>query len=163
MRKSILALASASAMLAFALPAAAESPAPSVAFPSLTTIYIGSGVLDDGGPDNTGTATSIQCSNVSGVSVQVRVLILGPSGGVEGQATDTVAHGATVTRATHLTNVYIDTTLNTGPVAQGALNIESTNSGVFCAALTINAVDGDSIDGESLRLVRVNPHPGTVE
>ena len=120
-------------------------------------------MLDDGGPDNTGTATSIQCSNVSGVSVQVRVLILGPSGGVEGQATDTVAHGATVTRATHLTSVWNDLSLVTGEVRGGVVNIEATNSAVFCSGVIHNAALSNGLDGVPVRLVRVNVHPGTEE
>ena len=53
-----------------------------VTFPSLTTIYVGSGVRDNGAATDAGVATSIHCSNVSGVSVQVRVLILGDTGAV---------------------------------------------------------------------------------
>ena len=57
-----------------ALAVALVEPASAVTFPSLTTIYVGSGVFDDGNGANVGTATSIHCSNVSGVDVQVRVL-----------------------------------------------------------------------------------------
>jgi hypothetical protein len=39
--------------------AALAQPAAAVPFPSLTTIYVGSGVLDNGAADDAGTATSI--------------------------------------------------------------------------------------------------------
>ena len=67
--------------VAVALATALLQPAGAITFPTLTTIYVGSGVYDDGGGTFVGEATSIHCSNVSGVSVQGRVLILGPSGG----------------------------------------------------------------------------------
>ena len=49
-------------------PAAPTQPAGAVTFPSLTTIYVGSGVRDDGGAANLGLATTFICSNVSGVT-----------------------------------------------------------------------------------------------
>ena len=52
--------------------------------------------------------------------------------------------------------------LATGNLNGGVVNIESTQSGVFCSAVTIDAA-AISPDGVPLRLVRVNPHPGTVE
>jgi hypothetical protein len=67
-------------LAAAALTAALAQPAAAVTFPSLTTIYVGSGVYDDGLGTNASEATSIHCSNVSGVSVQVRVLILAQAG-----------------------------------------------------------------------------------
>ena len=45
---------------------------------------------------------------------------------------------------------------------EGVVNIESLQSGVFCNAKTIDAA-ADSRIGVTLPLVRVNPHPGTVE
>jgi len=44
---------------ATALAATIARPAAAVTFPSLTTIYVGSGVYDDGGAANSGIATSI--------------------------------------------------------------------------------------------------------
>ena len=74
-------------LAAVALAVALAQPAAAVTFPTLTTIYVGSGVYDDGSGSATGTATAIHCSNVSGVSVQVRVLVLSSVGGVEGSLT----------------------------------------------------------------------------
>jgi hypothetical protein len=152
-------------LAAVALAAALAQPAAAVTFPSLTTIYVGSGVFDDGGADNAGVATSIHCSNVSGVLVEVRVLILDQTGAVAGSLTQTLAHGATVTFSTHPTAIFADgtTDLATGAVAQGVVNVEATNSAVFCTAAVIDAQNFPPVFTMPLHLVRVNPHPGTVE
>jgi hypothetical protein len=125
----------------------------------------GSGVYDDGGTDNNGEATSIHCSNVSGVSVQVRVLVLSSEGAVEGALTRTLAHGATVTWSTHQTVVFSDasTPFGTGEVGQGVVNVEATDSAVFCTAHIVDAAGDPPASIGDLHLVRVNPHPGTVE
>jgi hypothetical protein len=151
-------------LVAIALAATLAQPASAVTFPSLTTIYVGSGVLDDGSTFDAGIATSIHCSNVSGVAVQVRVLILGDAGGVEDSATRTPAHGATVTFSTHPTRVFGENAfLETGLVRQGVVNVEATNSAVFCTAVVVDAANLMPIFMSPLHLVRVNPHPGTVE
>ena len=49
-----------------------------------------------------------------------------------------------------------------GSLSSGTVNIEATNSGVFCTAMIVDAASGN-VDGVDLHLVRVNPHPGTVE
>jgi hypothetical protein len=156
MRKSFVAFAFAAFTLA--------QPAAAVTFPTLTTIYVGSGVYDDNSNDNLGVATSIHCSNVSGISVQVRVLILGFAGAVEGSQTRNLAHGATETFSTHQTIIFADVAgdLTTGGVEQGVVNVEATNSAVFCTAMIVDAATAIP-NGIDLHLVRVNPHPGTVE
>ena len=159
---SLVAIVAASAAI---LPAVgAINPAPAIAFGGLTTIYVGSGVHDNGQIDNVGEATSIHCSNVSGVSVQVRVLILHDSGPVAGSLTLTLAHGATKTVSTHPTAVFTDTGLDIADaVIQGVVNIEATNSAVFCTAVLVDAANAKPVYMSPLHLVRVNPHPGTVE
>ena len=141
-----------------ALAAVLAQPAAAISFPTLTTIYVGTGVNDD-----STTATSFHCSNVSGVSTDVRFLVLSASGVAEGLATVTIAHGATHTASTRSTAAYVENTdLTTGAIQQGVVNIESRQSGVFCSAMTID-VAATSPLGVTLPLVRVNPHPGTVE
>jgi hypothetical protein len=67
------------------------------------------------------------------------------------------------TVSTHSVAAYAENfSLGTGTVAEGAINIESTQSGVFCNAKTIDAAAAFP-DGMIIPLVRVNPHPGTVE
>jgi hypothetical protein len=151
-------------LAAIALAATLAQPAAAVTFPSLTTIYVGSGVLDSGAADNLGIATSIHCSNVSGVVVQVRTLILKETGAVAGSLPRNVAHGATVTFSTHATTVFDDTgVLATGLVLQGVVNVEATNSAVFCTAIVVDAGNATPIFMSPLHLVRVNAHPGTLE
>lgn len=140
----------------------AATPSPAIGFPNLTTIYIGSGAYDDGGAPNTGIGTTVHCSNVSGNTAQLRVLVLGPGGNVEASVTDfAFAHGRTQTYSTHGTPFVNEVDLGTGFFSNGVVNVESTQSGVFCTAMILRA---SSVDvGIDLHLVRVNPHPGTVE
>jgi hypothetical protein len=155
MKKSLCAVALATSAFAFAPTASATT------FPSLTTIYVVADVYDDGSGTNLGVATSVHCSNVSGQSAQVRVLVLPTTGGtVAGVATRTVAHEDTQTFSTHDTGMSNEANLNAGFV-QGLFNIESTQSAVFCSAMVVSAVDAE--EGVALHMVRVNGHPGTVE
>ena len=149
-------------LAAVAFAAALAQPAAAITFSKLTTIYIASGVFDDGGDDQAGFATSVHCSNVSGQTAQIRFLILGVDGGVEAAHTFTpVPHGQTVTASTHET-WFQEGPLHTGAVAQGVVNVESTQSGVFCTAMIVEAVPG-RLYGIPLHMVRVNSHPGAVE
>jgi hypothetical protein len=165
MKRSLIAYAAVSALAIVAVAAGtqtltrAATPSPSTTFASLTTIYVVSGVIDGGGPSGSGTASTIHCSNVSGQSAQVRVLALNTVGGVEGSSTQTVPHGGTQAFSTHATNI-IDFPLETGNF-QGVFNVESTESAVFCSAMTVDAATPSQ--GFALHMVRVNGHPGTVE
>ena len=147
-------------LAAAALAAALVQPAAAITFSKLTTIYIGSGVFDDGGSDDTGIATSVQCSNVSGQSAQVRVLVLRGNGVVAASQAVTVAHGSTEVFSTHGT-VFSEYTLETGYLDRGLINVESTQSAVFCSAMIADAAFVNN--SVALHMVRVNGHPGTVE
>jgi hypothetical protein len=140
----------------------AATPSPATTFPSLTTIYVGAGVLDDGSANNSGIATAFTCTNVSGNAAQVRYLVLNQNGSVEASLTTNHVHGTTNTLATHTAEWLVEGSLATGSVTGGVVNIESTESAVFCTAMIINAA-GAAASGIPLRLVRVNAHPGTVE
>ena len=157
MQKSLLAAAFAAVSLSLAPPAGA------ITFPGLSTIYVGTGAFDDGSPTNTGTATLISCSNVSGLTANVRILVLNSGGGIEAQQTfNAVATGTSLTAGTHQTQPIFESDLETGALSGGTINIESTQSGVFCTAIIMNAA-GPVEDAVTLRLVRVNAHPGTEE
>ena len=166
MRKSLFAYAAISTLAIVTVTAGtqtftrAATPSPSTTFPSLTTIYVASGVYDDSGAAVAGVATSVHCSNVSGQSAQVRVLVLNHSGGVEDAITQTLPHGATQTFSTHDT-FFVETIMNTGFVQQGVLNVESTQSAVFCSAMIVPAATPEQ--GVALHMVRVNGHPGVIE
>jgi hypothetical protein len=142
---------------------AAGSPASAITFSKLTTIYVGAGVRDDGGADHIGVATSFHCSNVSGLTATVRFVVLAQNGSSAGSFTANVVHGSAITVSTHATNAYIEThSIGTGGLHPGVVNIESTQSGVFCTAEVIHAASTVPV-GVSRNLVRINPHPGTVE
>ena len=153
MKKLLIALGAAFAAIIAA-------PASATTFPTLTTIYVGAGVTDDGGANDTGLATVFLCSNVSGAQASVRWLILNVGGSIHDQATRDIAHGETAIVSTHHTTTFSGISLGTGAV-QGVINIESTESAVFCTALIVDAADAG--EGMPLHLVRVNPHSGTVE
>jgi hypothetical protein len=149
-------------LLACALLASAAMPAQAITFRTLTPIYVGTGAVDDGGGFNLGIATSINCSNVSGVSAQVRITVRRFSGPVEGSVTFTLLHGGTRTASTHSEATFdLDFNLATGPVFQGLIQVYSTQSGVFCNAIVTDAADAGN--GFNLGMVRLNPHPGTME
>jgi hypothetical protein len=151
------------AAVAVAAVAAMATPAVATTFPTLTTIYIGTGLRDDGGGQFDGIATVIHCSNVSGVTASVRFLLLNSSGGVGFSTTVSVNHGATFIAGTHNAVAYVENQSLGGAASNnGVINIESTQSGVFCMANTIDAAAAKPV-GVPLRLVRVNPHPGTLE
>ena len=131
---------------AVALAATLAQPASAMTFPTLTTIYVGSGVRDEGGAVNAGIATGFNCSNVSGVAAQVRFLVLGLNGFIAADVTATIPHGATRFASTHLEATFSrDFDLATGAI-QGAVNIESTQSGVFCNAMITDADAGERVD-----------------
>jgi hypothetical protein len=157
MRKHLLSIAAACVLAA---------PTMATTFPSLTTIYVVTGIKDNGGTSSVGTATAIQCSNVSGVTTTIRFLTLSATGVVLDSTTaDDVAHGATIEVSTHNTNAYTNETasLIAGIVlSSGVLNIESLQSGVFCTAAIIDASLSNPV-GITPHIIRINPHPGSVE
>ena len=140
----------------------AAAPIQATTFPALTTIYVASGVFDSGGAENTGAVTSVHCSNVSGQNAQLRFLFLQINGAVVGNLTHSLPHGETVTASTRGTVYFADTEVSTGAINQGVVNVESTQSAVFCSAMIVGAA-GPIPNGIALHMVRVNPHPGTVE
>jgi hypothetical protein len=147
---------------AIALAATLAQPAAAITFPSLTTIYVGSGVTDDGGGENTGTASSFFCSNVSGLTAQIRVLILNAGGtAIASSPVVPLSHGNSTVFSTHAT-ILGEVLIATANLSTGTVNIESTQSGVFCRGAIVNAA-GPRQDSSPIALVRVNPHPGTVE
>ena len=151
-------------LTAIALATAFTQPATAITFPSLTTIYVGTGVADSGGIYEVGHATVFQCSNVSGNTAQLRFLVLEFGGSLVGSQVVNVPHGSSTGVTTHFTNFFSENAeIAPGVVIfRGTVNIESTQSGVFCQAYATDAaVSVPNV--VPLKLVRVNPHPGTVE
>ena len=155
-----LPIGSVAASLLAAVILVGPSTATAVTFPSLTTIYIGAGVRDNATAGDAGIATTFHCTNVSGVTADLRILVLTFNGAISANRTLTIEHGDTRTMSTDQTGVFTeDVLLQTGSVNQGVVNIEATQSGIFCNATIVDDVKGVS----GISLVRVNPHPGTVE
>jgi hypothetical protein len=95
------------------------------------------------------------------VAVSIRFLVLGNTGTIEGELTaGPIAHGITATASTHRSVTFGGFSVSTGVVTGGVINIESTQ--VFCNAVIVDA-DATPTFSVPLGLVRVNPHPGTVE
>ena len=111
-----------------------------------------------------GVATVFQCSNVSGNTAQIRILALEATGVVVGSVVRAVSHGASFGAGTHNTVFFPEDELlaEGGVIFRGTVNIESTQSGVFCQAYVTDAA-ASVPNVVQLHLVRVNPHPGTVE
>jgi hypothetical protein len=147
-------------LAAVALATVLGQPASAITFSKLTTIYIGAGVSQFDGAVQ--SATAFTCSNVSGQTANVRVLVLNHVGEVAGSHVQALVHGANLTVATSNIPIFNHIALGTGSVIQGTVNIESTQSGVFCNAMILGP-DAIEPTGVALNLVRVNPHPGTVE
>jgi hypothetical protein len=152
------------AAFAFAVAATLAQPASAITFPSLTTIYVGTGVTDSATGPELGFATAFQCSNVSGSTAQIRFLVLELNGSVVGSHVLSVAHGGSVGVSTHATAFFDEDGLIApgDGIIRGTVNIESTQSGVFCQAYVTEAA-GTVPNVVPLKLVRINPHPGTVE
>jgi len=121
-------------------PAANQTAPSNIPFGELRTIYVASGVTDNGGAADTGHATSFVCSNVSGVTAKLRYLVLGFNGSIEADVTIDLPHAQTHTASTHSTVGFReDADLLTGSINQGVVNIESDQSAVFCSAMLLNA------------------------
>ena len=144
---------------ATAVAAAFAQPASAITFSKLTTIYVAGGVTDTGA-----VATSFLCTNLSGQIATLRIAILHPfTGNVIDSFTGSFSHGTASAISTRETAIFsTEESMASGIVTQGAVNIESTQSGVFCNAMIVDAA-ANVPNGIALDLVRVNPHPGTVE
>jgi len=125
-------------------------------------IYRFSGVLDDGGLNNAGVATSFHCTNFSGATENIRVVIRDAVGGLKGNVPLPVDHLATRTISTHGTQAYNEDFVMTGLVAQGTAAIAATSINVICTAVTLDASTTAPV-GVALRGIRFNPVPGSQE
>src|SRR5688572_3530963 len=119
-------------LAAAALLAALVQPVSATQFSNLTIIYIGSGVVDSGHNDNLGVATSIHCSNVSGVTVQVRAHVYNPFKIQVGAVVTNLENTDTFTFSTHQTLIFSDAEgdMSTLAVQQGMLVVSATNSAI---------------------------------
>ena len=73
-----------------------------------------------------------------------------------------LTHGSNVTLGTRAISSIVLDSMNTGQVLNGTVNIGSTQSGVFCNAMILDRAAA-APTGVTLRLVRINGHPGAEE
>jgi hypothetical protein len=148
-----------------AIALAGSVPTGATTFPTLTNIYFASGVVDNSEDDFLGIATVISCSNLSGQAASVRYFFRRDNGTVAGSATLPLANLAAQTITTEGNVDFLDEIqLETGIFIGGTLQIQSTQSAIYCSAMLVHANGGSSGPaGVALHMVRLNPHPGTVE
>src|SRR5215216_127602 len=135
------------AAMAFVLPAHAATTDP------IQIIYRTSGVIDSGSGPNLGVATSFHCTNLSGVTETVRIVVRESNGAVVGNVEVSLLSFHTVTFSTHLTILFSDIVLQMGPVIRGTAVVASTTTFIFCSAMIVDAAASTPI-GISLHLVR---------
>jgi|GEM_PF-6406250 len=129
----------------------------------ISVIYRASGVTDNGGPNGTGVATSIFCTNTSPDTEQVVIVIRKDDGSIVYNNTFLITTFSTRAWSTHLTNVFVEASLDVGVAIQhGVLGIGSTTTNLFCSVMVVDAASTNPV-GIPLHMIRYNPAPGTTE
>ena len=144
----------------------AAPPTGATTFPTLTTIYIASGVINHSPDDNDGVKTLVSCTNMSGQTASVRYIFRHINGAIGGITTRSLANLAALIVATEGKVGFLnqEVELATGPIAAGTLHILSTQSAVYCSAMLVESDAANAVPaGAALHMVRFSPHPGTVE
>jgi len=155
--KAIAWMTAVAALAALPAPASASTSDPEL------IVYRFTGVRDDTGAVNTGTATVFNCTNFSGVTENIRLVMRDGDGILMANVVVPVAHLSSTTVSTHATNAYlIEVALSTGSISGGTTAIAATSINVICTAM---AIDASSLfpHGVALRGVRFNPIPGAQE
>jgi hypothetical protein len=141
------------AALAFTLPAQAGINDPE------TIIYRASGVIDD----NAGFATAFFCTNFSGVTENLRVVIRGANAAIAANVAVPLPHLNTVALATRDTQLLAaETSLATGVVNTGTVAIAATSINVTCTANLFQFFTSNPIMAP-LHMTRFSPIAGTLE
>jgi len=146
----------------FAVSLAAPLPAQAATTDPEIIIYRFPGVLNNGDTDNTGIATAFHCTNFSGVTETVRIVVRAFDGTLKANAAFPINHLATFTASTHAAAIYTEVSLGTGLVSQGTAAIAATSINVICTAVTLDAASAGP-SGFALRGIRFNPVPGSQE
>jgi len=126
-------------------------------------LYRFPGVFDNGIGAGFGVATVFHCTNFSGVTETMRIVIRDIFAGVVANFPASLPHLRTLTFTTHAVSLYSSqTVLLTGPVSSGTAAIAATSTSVVCTAMTIDAA-ASSPQGIALHGIRFNPVPGSQE
>jgi len=143
--------------IAMAAPASAATTDPEV------IIYRFPGVYDDGSGPQAGNATSFHCTNFSGNTENIRIVVRDSAGGLKSNTPFQIEHLNSRTASTHNTAIYFENQdLGTGFITQGTAAIAATSINVICTAVTIDA-GSQSAAGFALRGIRFSPVPGSQE
>jgi hypothetical protein len=141
------------AALAFTLPAHAAISDPPI------VIYRASGVLDT----DTGYATAVFCTNFSGVTEKLTVVVRGPTSTVAASVSVNVPQFNTVILTTRDTQLLTETTnMATGVVHAGTVGIAATSVNFTCTVVLIQHFTTGPIIAP-LHWTRFNPIPNTEE
>jgi hypothetical protein len=124
-------------------------------------IYRFAGVADDGGTSNAGVATVISCTNFSGVTEMVRIVVRTDSGTLKINSALPVSHLSTTISTTHTNRLYPAFGLLTGQV-YGTAAIAATSTNIICTAVVVDAASTVP-NGFALRGIRFSPAPGSQE
>jgi hypothetical protein len=150
-------LLSISAPLGFCLALAAPAQAQEI------ILYRFPGVFDNGSIGTAGVATSFHCTNFSGVTETIRIVVRNSLSNLVANTAFAIPHLSTVTASTHATFLYAtNVNLGTGLVAQGTAAIAATSINIICTAMIVDAASASPV-GIALRGVRFNPAPGSQE
>jgi hypothetical protein len=125
-------------------------------------IYRGSGVIDTGGGDNTGAGTAFHCTNFSGVTEHIRIVVRNTNGTLMANQPFTVPHLFTATALTKAGFFFNGANMGTGSIRQGTVAIAATSIHITCTAQQFDAGAFSPQTGK-LHMTRFNPIPGTQE
>jgi hypothetical protein len=140
------------AALGFTLPVQAGINDPEV------IIYRVSGVVDD----NNVLATSFHCTNFSGATENIRIVVRDVQTTIKANSAAPVSHLGTIIFSTHDVFIYGDVNLATGVTGAGTAAIAATSVNVTCTAMQVQTNVTNPV-GIALHMTRFNPITGTQE
>jgi hypothetical protein len=125
-------------------------------------IYRFPGVRDNGAPSAVGMATIFVCTNFSGTTENVRIVVRNSVNTIVANATIGISHLSTIVAATHPALLYA-TSLNLQTSGfTGTAAIAATSTDIICTAMVIDAA-ATVPQGIALRGIRFAPVPGSQE
>ena len=141
------------AALAFATPAHAGINDPPI------IIYRASGVVDD----QNAWATIVSCTNFSGVTEKLTVVVRAADSTIKANVNVNVAHFNTAVLATRDTAIFTtEANMATGPINAGVVSIAATSVHFTCTVIGLQFHTVAPLSFP-LHLLRLTPIPGTQE
>jgi hypothetical protein len=126
-------------------------------------LYRFSGVRDGDPPGIGGVATAFFCTNFSGVTETIRIVVRNSNTTIRANKTINIPHLVSRALLTKPTNVCgADILLDTGSFDGGTAAIAATSTSIVCTAMILDAVSESPV-GIALHGIRFNPAPGSQE